>query len=200
MLTKAEVEAIIGSYTTRTTVIDNGPGLFKHMDVEILKDGEKVGSYRRNYGSLIHTFAPFVLDGQAYALYSPNYTATRIMRLPECEDLGGEEPHSGGFCPAEYYIPYDPERGLTGHWGFVSGCVWGDDSSMKVAYLDLSRVAEGILSRDHRFGYLPLPTGMPLKQAINLDYYRQDDEYQEIEFSVLRVYSMKEQKFTDDGH
>lgn len=45
------------------------------------------------------------------------------------------------------------------------GCYWGDDTSWKVQYLDLSRVQQGIISRDDRFGYVELATagfGPPL--------------------------------------
>lgn len=159
-----------------------------------------IGSYRRNYPSLIHTFVPFVQDNQVYALYSPDYTATRLMRLPDCEDIGGEGRDENGFCPAEYYVPYDPEKGLIGKWGFLSGCVWGDDSSWKVQYIDLAQAAQGVLRCEARFGYLAAPSHLLLREAVNLEFYREDDEYQEIEFSVSRLYSMKQSKFEDEGY
>lgn len=199
-MSRDEVEALLRRYTTRTITIDNGPGRFKHLDVEILEDGRKIGSYRRNYPSLIDTFVPFVQGDHVYALYSPHYTATRLMRLPECADIGGEEPSNGGFCPAEFYVPYEPERGLVGDWGFVSGCIWGDDSSWKVLYLDLSQASHGVLRSEARFGYLPIFSRLPLREAVNLTFYREDDEYQEIEFSVSRLYSMKQRKFEDEGY
>lgn len=43
-----------------------------------------------------------------------------------------------------------------GDFGFVWGCVWGDDSSWKVQNLDLSAVQDGVIRRDERFGYLKL--------------------------------------------
>ncbi len=201
-MTRDEAEALLRRYTTETTPIDNGQGRWKYLDVDILEDGRKIGSYRRNYPSLIHTFAPFVQGGQVFALYSPHYVVTRLMRLPDCQDIGGEEPTPSGegFCPAEFYVPFDPERGLVGEWGFVSGCVWGDDSSYKVQYLDLSRAAEGVLAREDRFGYLPTPSRLPLREAVNLEFYRADDEYQEIEFSMRRLYSMKQRKFEEEGY
>lgn len=197
-MSREEAEALLRRYTTQTKTIDRGVEGFNHLDVDILDDGRKIGSYRRNYPSLIHTFVPFVQSDRVYALYSPRYTATRLMRLPECEDIGGEEPHSEGFCPAEYYVLYEPAKGLIGNWGFISGCVWGDDSSWKVQYLDLSRAAQGVLEREERFGYLPTPRRLLLREAINLDLYREDDEDQEIEFSVGRFYNMKQRKFQDE--
>ena len=56
----------------------------------------------------------------------------------------------------------------SGHWGVYAGCVWGDDSSYKLRYVDLSRVSEGIVTTDDRFGYVELPEGN-LKDAITLE-------------------------------
>lgn len=203
---------------------------------------EKIGEYERNYGSLFNTFCPFEYEGREYALYSRDYTATRVMSLPDCQDLGGEERASGGFCPTDYFVPEvciewppesedDPEPRLPQHdpkwqtrvpyeggghryyypsdknnpagyseerykaeqerikplcdawrdrhpfitmtppFGFVAGCIWGDDSSWKIQYLNLSRVAEGIITRDDRFGYIELPEGCKLKDVVNTDLY-----------------------------
>ena len=38
------------------------------------------------------------------------------------------------------------------------GCVWGDDSSWKVQYLDLTGIQDGVIRRDERFGYAELAT------------------------------------------
>lgn len=104
------------------------------------------------------------------------------MELPSCKDLGGEENTAHGFCPVAYYVPqdtYGPEGSLdesywaAGSWGFVAGCIWGD-SSMKLEYLDLSKIEEGIIKREARFGYLELPR-IPeegLKKLIEIDDYR----------------------------
>jgi hypothetical protein len=200
-MTREEAQALLSRYTTRTTAVENGPGYWNSLDVDVLLDGERIGGYRRNYHSLFDTFVPFIQDdGQGgvhiLALYSPHYTATRLMKLPECVDIGGEDPSSGGFCPTGFLVPYDSERGLTGRFGFVSGCVWGDDSSWKVEYLDLSEAAKGVLRRDDRFGYLELPRGMSLRDAVHLEHYR-DDAYGRIEFTVARAYYLKQGKFPD---
>jgi hypothetical protein len=91
------------------------------------------------------------------------------MELPSCRDIGGEEPSSAGFCPVAYCVPdiYVSERETReSEIGFVAGCIWGDDSSWKVECVDLSRVAEGVLKRDHRLGYYELPNKMNLQDAI----------------------------------
>jgi hypothetical protein len=75
------------------------PGVMNSSLVAILDGDIEIGSYERNYPSFAETtFEPFELRGEWYALYSPNYTSTRLMKLPECRDIGGEEPHSHGFA------------------------------------------------------------------------------------------------------
>ena len=53
--------------------------------------------------------------------------------------------------------------------GFVAGCVWGDDSSWKIEYLDLRKADEGIIKREARFGYIELPAHLDLNKAVNFD-------------------------------
>lgn len=211
--------------------IENAPGTWNSIEVGVFRgEGEareQVGAYVRNYSDLFRTFFPFRADGREYALYSRDYTATRIMELPSCSDLGGEERSSGGFCPVDYYVPcyvereylrlddtacrfrvnepeaaslrpevwtYTPLDPATGQrtevekpvypvspllyypFGFVAGCIWGDDSSWKIQYLDLSRAAEGILRREERFGYIALPDRLTLKEAIDMDSYGKNPE------------------------
>ena len=75
-------------------------GCWKVSKVGIFQDDKQIGEYVRNYESYIEaTFCPFLQDGKWYALYSPNYTVTRLMSLPDCKDLGGEEHNTWGFCP-----------------------------------------------------------------------------------------------------
>src|SRR3990167_633721 len=149
-------------YLTKVADIDNtakyGKDAWKYIGVKIfetLDDGseKEIGSYERNYPNFLYTFLPFKKDGKEYALYSPNYAATRVMELPSCKDIAGEEPNRYAFCPVEYFVPQveNPQ------FGFVSGCEWGDDTSWKVQFLDLSRIEDGILKRDERFGYIQHP-------------------------------------------
>ena len=166
-------------------------------------------------------------DGKDYALYSHDYTTTRVMELPSCRDIGGEEPDDDGFCPVDFYVPryveaeyLDPEdkahririnepgdRDLTWSttkwtpldqktgerivvekpsyavgpltyypFGFVAGCIWADDGSWKIQYLDLSEVERGVIKRDARFGYIELPHHMKLKDAISMGNYAKNPE------------------------
>jgi hypothetical protein len=169
---------------------------------------EQIGEYTRNYGLFYRTFYPFQKGEKDYALYSPRYTATRVMELPSCRDIGGEEPHGGGFCPVDFFVPSyilkeykfpdgrievspsnEPNKEtmrdstysrvisprLYYPFGFVAGCVWGDDSSWKIQYLDLSAVDKGEIRRDARFGFIEMPDGISLKQAIDMVDYGYDD-------------------------
>lgn len=212
---------------------------------------EPIGEYERNYPSFFNTFFHFRKDGKDFALYSPNYSVTRIMELPSCRDIGGEEPNSYGFCPTDYFVPTYIEqeiitetkgsmgkhekrvtkkrlnnpktedfmetvktyafrndrtgencetvtvyRPLSAHnfpFGFVAGCIWGDDSTYKIQYLDLSEVGKGILKRDDRFGYIVLPENQSLKEAIDMYDYGWDEEDESanyIRISVLQTFDL----------
>ncbi len=164
--------------------IDQGPSLVKAAQIKVMHTADgtsrQIGTYRRNYAAFaLSTFFPFQPQpyGQWLALYSPDYTGTRILELPSCTDLGGEESNSNGFCPVEFYVPYDhpnvQKAGHAGLFGFVAGCIWGDDSSWKVQHLDLSMASSGILVRKELFGYVSIPEGRAsLKDCISLDAYR----------------------------
>lgn len=74
--------------------------------VSIYEGDQYLGSYERMFPALGEsTFYPFESGTRWYALYSADYTTTRLMSLPECQDLGGEEPIPHGFCPVEFYVP-----------------------------------------------------------------------------------------------
>jgi hypothetical protein len=73
---------------------------------------------------------------------------------------------------------YDPSGSVEknnevlGKFGFVAGCLWGDDSSDKIQFLDLSRISEGIITKDERFGYLELPARLTLKESLEISLER----------------------------
>jgi hypothetical protein len=160
--------------------------------VHILRNEEVIGDYSRNYPHLYNSFYPFVRGDQEYALYSPHYTTSRVMTLPDCRDLCGEDPDSWGFCPVDYYVPYDTRLGFQGEFGFVAGAVWADDQHWKIQYLDLSRIEEGILRREERFGYLPLPEGMRLKDTILLDWAYQDEPNDpKVGLIIVKAFNLK---------
>lgn len=174
---------ITDKYFIKTNRIKNKPGEWDSLIVAIFrKEGEKeeqIGEYERNYHSVMNTFYPFKQGDKEYALYSKDYTATRVMTLPDCKDLCGEEDDDIGFCPVSYYVPCEPEHDQNastmikdfdnsvnkvvkhperlGQHGFVAGCIWGDDSDWKIEYLDLTKLSEGKMERIDKFGYLEMP-------------------------------------------
>lgn len=215
-------------FTVTHKPADDGDGGWHRNIVTVLDRGVPCGEYRRNYGMVESTFEPFAINDEWFALYSSDYTATRIMRLPSCEDIGGEEPDDVGFCPVQLFVPAyrlhefdfmtEWSRGVKSEphvqhqahalwpgatmlsqivdriaaeasgvaavdksfnhvlsdwrhcpFGFVAGCIWGDDSSWKIEFLDLSRAAEGILVRKESFGYCELPNSMNLRDAIDMN-------------------------------
>ena len=100
-------------------------GCWEHVRMGVFSGAAQIGEYVRNYPSHGETtFFPFQAGDQWLALYSRHYTATRIMSLPDCKDLGGEEPDGFGFCPVEYLVPeltglnidlFDPEPLVANH-------------------------------------------------------------------------------------
>lgn len=219
---------IIGTpFRIETSVVQNKPGTWNSTKVSIYRDnnfdiksnvyrkGILIGEYIRNYSNYgFETFHPFQIENQWYALYSANYTATRVVKLHEdrIEDWCGEDPAANGFCPTEFYIPKyvkskykseidselysifyvdsdytndemqveinSPEFEAIDYcnFGFMSGCVWGDDSSWKLKYIDLSWIPDKILIVDNKFGYWELPAG-PLKSHIRMDDWEPDHRW-----------------------
>lgn len=196
-------EALQETYFAKPTEKPSKPGCWNVLTVEIWKrdpslfddPGVKIGEYERNYPSLFNTFHPFVQDGQVYALYSKDYTATRVMSLPDCKDICGEERDSFGFCPTGYAVPYSTDECgcekfpceycgrkaqgedlFNGQFGFVCGCIWGDDSSWKIQYLDLSDLKNGKIKRESWMGYVEMGEGSEnLRDYIVTKSYERDD-------------------------
>lgn len=161
--------------------ISNGKGVWESQRIGIFQEVEghekQIGEYTRNYPAFYKTFCFFTRNGKDYALYSRDYTSTRLMALPSCEDIGGEDHDFVGFCPVDYFVPTveDEPEDEQPMFGFVAGCVWGDDSSWKIQYIDLSQIEQGIIKREDRFGYIELPSNMDLKDAIR--YGDMDSNY-----------------------
>lgn len=184
------------------------------MHVEVLDGEQVVAEYDRNY-SMLQTFEPFRQDGRDFALISPHYAATSVLDLQTGALIAAEAPDPGGFCPVGLYVPdwWDLHDGTqlfagslsesprrvrwrsldhewpTGKFGFVWGCVWGDDSSWKVQCLDLSHVQNGVISRDDRFGYVRLATDPKLEVR---DFIRCSswEGQRRVEFYVERHYDL----------
>lgn len=167
-------------FFVRGTPKENRPGTWASTVVEVFRradsgrEPEKVAEYERNY-SLLQTFEPFRQRDREFALISRRYTGTAVLDL-ETGRVVAEEPDSSfGFCPVGFYVPdwWDVHDASiipgseswnadlewpSGEFGFVWGCIWGDDSSWKVQHLDLSGARDGVIRRDERFGYVQLAT------------------------------------------
>jgi len=226
-------KAILGTpFRIETSTVQNSPGTWNSTKVSIYRDdsydvksnvyrkGILIGEYLRNYSSFAYeTFYPFQVGEEWYALYSANYTATRVMKLynDSIEDWCGEETHSNGFCPVEFYVPkyIETEHRYTDtvtneektyliqyvdcdysneefnvelnspnfkkleycNFGFLSGCVWGDDSSWKLRYIDLSQIPNKELIISDKFGYWELPNELSLKKCIRMDGWAPDHSW-----------------------
>lgn len=160
--------------------------------------GDPVAEYRRNYRAMYSTFEPFRqrIDGQwrDLALISDSYVRTAVLDLHSGQVIAtqappmvdGEPRPAFGFCPVEFYVvdfwdrtdgtvlpdskywKTGREEQFDGTFGFVAGCVWGDDGSWKLQHLDLSRIDEGVVVGDDRFGYVQLPHGLTLAEAVSV--------------------------------
>ena len=212
--------------------IGNGKGCWNYIKVGVFKidedKEEQVGEYIRDYSSLYDTFFYFRMNGKDLALYSKDYTATRVMSLPDCKDLGGEEVSAGGFCPVEYFVPayvweqdikinngktvtcclynteanesgeiiFDPSKATYHELGFVSGCVWGDDSGgWKISCLDLKEADKGIIQRKNLLGYHQLPECLSLKKSLKIIDFNEYNP-KKIRFTMAHVKSFEIEDFS----
>jgi hypothetical protein len=173
--------------------IDNGKGYSASLNLAIVdrSTDKTVFKFVRNYPATYDTFEPFYQNGHPYALISRYYTGTSVVDLERGEIIAEEPRESFGFCPVDFWVPdwwdchddsilpgtkfWDDEKVSkpNGQFGFVAGCVWGDDAgAWKLQYLDLSRITEGIITREERFGYVAVQT--PLKD--NMHYSNWDND------------------------
>ena len=121
------------------------------------------------------------------------------MELPSCKDIAVNDDE---FCPVEFYVPsYDEMmskedndewnqqfKDVEGTFGFVSGCYWGDDSSWKIAYLDLSDMLNGKIKIEHKFGYIQQPPELSLQECISMEDYAPGKEYNEHTINIAHGY------------
>jgi hypothetical protein len=183
-------------YVIKGTPKPNRPGTWDSTMVEVFRRTgvsggvEKIGEYER-YHALFQTFEPFRQGDREFALISRDYTKSAVLDLGSGRVIAEENdepgaPPGGGFCPVGFHVPdwWDVHDGSVipgseywtaddewpnGDFGFVWGCHWGDDSSWKVQYLDLSRVQQGIVRRDDRFGYVEMATIGYVSPCLKLD-------------------------------
>jgi hypothetical protein len=193
-------------FTARTTPVKNAPA-WDTLLVEVRNaEGRSIANYPRNHWAMYRTFEPFRQGAKMLALVSGDYTATSVMDLATGKIIASESPSSGGFCPVGFYVPdwwdindssilpgsrywSDDLKEPRGNFGFVWGCVWGDDSSWKVEYLDLSQVQQGKILRDDRFGYVELATHAKLEPKDFIDCSFRDGKCT-VTLSVLATFDL----------
>lgn len=202
-------------FTVDVTKVESPAGTWNTLQVEVKDDDNAtIATYDRNYSTIYRTFEPFRQGDRMFALISADYTCTSVLDLQTGEVIASEEPHAMGFCPVGFYVPdwWDIHDGSTlpgshywsaddeqprGNFGFVWGCVWGDDSSWKVQYLDLTSVQAGQIARDERFGYIQLATHPKLdaSEFIRCSFYQGECT---VTFAVEQAFKLETGKLLDD--
>ncbi|HSZ58125.1 MAG TPA: hypothetical protein VK797_20850 [Tepidisphaeraceae bacterium] len=181
-------------YFVKTSPKPNRPGTWDSTRVAVFRRGHStdedqfICEYERSY-AMLQTFEPFRQGSRQFALISREYTKSAVLDLASGKVIAEEaetNPPGGGFCPGGFFVPdwWDVNHGSiipgskhwsadnewpTGDFGFVWGCIWGDDSSWKVQFLDLSRVTDGVIARDERFGYVELAASAYQSPCFTLD-------------------------------
>jgi hypothetical protein len=176
------VELASKKYRYETETIVNTPGTWECLRVKVLdNDGTQVTEYVRNYYTMYATFCPFTRNGKDYLLYSKDYSATSLMELPSATELWSESRDTFGFCPVEFFVPDE------GMFGFLSGCIWGDDSSWKLKCIDLRELEQNKITIFEPFGYCPLG-GNTIRESIQWFYYDDKKNVINAGINTLRNY------------
>lgn len=184
-------------YRFTLTPHDSIVGESQHTHCAIDNYGTPVGSFIFNYHTgLDKIIRPFQIGEGWYTTYATSYNKLAVARLHPDRfehidaDVGGKE----GFCPVEVLVPFKLSDGTYSVWhvdpeaynyeyfaepgrtieyadfGFVAGCVWGDDTTYKLRYLDFSKLAtERKLSVTAPFGYFELPSTGVMHEYFNLE-------------------------------
>lgn len=198
------------NFITKTKNIDGGRYKSSTLKVTIYsveEDSElKIGEYDRDFCVLHKTFHPFKYKDTYYALYSPRCKETRIMELPSCKDYCAVE---GKIFPVEYYVPSLKDinasqsnkelEEIYGTFGFISGCYWGDDSTWKIGYIDLTGLEEKVVKADFRFGYVVQPINLTLPECIDLSDFNPANDVHSFTITRCSQYDMRKHYISEDS-
>lgn len=125
--------------------------------------------------------------------YVPDWWDVRRPEPPNV--LPGHPPDEPFARPGTLNWRDEYEWPSGGDFGFVWGCFWGDDSSWKVQYLDLSDVQNGVVRREERFGYVKLATNERLQAREFIRVWGP----RHVEFAVEKEYDLLSgREITDD--
>lgn len=177
-----DIETMIQTYEQfkireRFTTTSRNEGI--HSIITVHDNGKEIYEYRRNYGFL-KTFEPFrwwndeKSRWEYYALISPIYTGFQLLNLTDITIVYSFNGNADSFCPISFYVPdhedyiegetiiendsFFKELFETSHkrrFAFVQGCVWGDDSTMKIETIDIHGILSGRkdVRTEQSFGY-----------------------------------------------
>lgn len=135
-LEKAEVIAV----ESAPTITEEDHAKWRRMGYEKWCEEQPIGTEKPGWGFCpVEFYVPGLMD---------------VYDKEEYEDFNHQ------------YKPYNSEElkylygeselaRFTGQYALYSGCVWGDDSGgWKLRYIDLSRISEGVVTSDSRYGYV----------------------------------------------
>jgi hypothetical protein len=105
-------------------------------------------------GEIVASEEPDALGFCPVGFYVPDWWDVHPSRSPHV--VPGHPEDEPFMRPGTLGWEDEHEWPSRGDFGFVWGCIWGDDSSWKVQYLDLSEIRNGVIRREERFGYLKL--------------------------------------------
>ena len=156
---------------------------------------ELIGYYVKDDPNFNNTFKCFSRGRSTYAIYATNQYELRIMEMPSCVDLDVSYQAEHLFVITDIYIPQDPTHTLPwskfqGNFGFVAGHYKDEDSIDKIQYLDLIGIDSRVIAREDRFGYIELPRGVALADAVDLSNYDPfDKNLDRIHIAVRKPFS-----------
>lgn len=193
----------MSNYTVKTSKVENDPGCWNSLAVEVYNGENKVGEYLRNYHCMYNTFYPFEWKGKEYALYSPDYQTVSLMSLPDCKLIAE---HASGFCPVDFTVPkeddfFSPdelsETDFMGTLALVAGCVWGDDSGgWKIEAIDLSKINEGKLEVKPLFGYFESCYTGKLEDSVS---WSSEGNFHRISLPMMMSFQIDEENTSKSG-
>lgn len=115
--------------------------------------------------------------------YIPRYIHSRYKISSDKDDMFDTYYVDCDFTEDEYRkeINKDDFVGINYcNFGFLCGCIWGDDTAWKLRYIDLARIPEKILTITDKFGYHQIPNTLTLRQSIRMDGWEPDHSWVEL--------------------
>jgi hypothetical protein len=127
-----------------------------------------VGEEKPGWGFCpVEFYVPDLFQTSRWSVFDPQSEDLVVKRLPNDTDEQYERKvelrRKNRQLEEDFLI-----AAYGGQFGIYTGCIWGDDSSWKIRYVDLSRIHEGIVTTDERFGYVELGAIGPLRNNVTI--------------------------------